>query len=102
MATFGTLKRTPLLVMKRQQHGNTDNLAASLPHYDYLYKERKGEKEYKIKKNKKTYNSRDSLVVTHPTTNLPACGFSAVNRALGAARVSNGQEPLYGRATGVS
>jgi hypothetical protein len=27
----------------------------------------------------KTYNSRDSLVVTHPTTNQPACGFNAVN-----------------------
>ena len=25
--------------------------------------------------NQKTYNSRDSLVVTHPTTNRPACGL---------------------------
>ncbi|KAJ9482592.1 hypothetical protein VN97_g10840 [Penicillium thymicola] len=24
----------------------------------------------------KTYNSEDSLVVNHPTTNSPACGFS--------------------------
>jgi hypothetical protein len=24
-------------------------------------------------------NSRDSLVVTHPTTKLPACGLNAVN-----------------------
>ncbi|KAJ5698393.1 hypothetical protein N7462_000398 [Penicillium macrosclerotiorum] len=31
-------------------------------------------------KNKKTYNSRDSLVVTHPTTNLPACGLSTAER----------------------
>jgi hypothetical protein len=28
----------------------------------------------------KTYNSRDSLVVTHPTTNLPACGLSTAER----------------------
>ena len=27
----------------------------------------------------KTYNSRDSLVVTHPTTNRPACGLHAVD-----------------------
>ncbi|KAG2017103.1 hypothetical protein GB937_005700 [Aspergillus fischeri] len=27
----------------------------------------------------KTYNSRDSLVVTHPTTSRPACGLNAVN-----------------------
>jgi hypothetical protein len=32
------------------------------------------------KKKKKTYNSRDSLVVTHPTTNLPACGLSTAER----------------------
>ena len=28
------------------------------------------------------YNSRDSLVAIHPTTNRPACGFSAVNMDL--------------------
>jgi hypothetical protein len=28
---------------------------------------------------KKTYNSRDSLVVIHPTTNRPACGLNVVN-----------------------
>ena len=28
----------------------------------------------------KTYNRRDSLVVTHPTTNLPACGLSTAER----------------------
>ncbi|EYE90135.1 hypothetical protein EURHEDRAFT_467890 [Aspergillus ruber CBS 135680] len=28
----------------------------------------------------KTYNSRDSLVVTHPTTNRPACGLSTAER----------------------
>ncbi|RAK87994.1 hypothetical protein BO79DRAFT_218343 [Aspergillus costaricaensis CBS 115574] len=27
-----------------------------------------------------TYNRRDSLVVTHPTTNLPACGLSTAER----------------------
>jgi hypothetical protein len=32
----------------------------------------------------KTYNSRDSLVVTHPTTNRPACGLNAVNTRVGA------------------
>ena len=31
------------------------------------------------KKKNKTYNSRDSLVVTHPTTNRPACGLNAVS-----------------------
>ncbi|KAJ5545268.1 hypothetical protein N7461_007572, partial [Penicillium sp. DV-2018c] len=28
-------------------------------------------------KKAKTYNSEDSLVVTHPTTNSTACGFNA-------------------------
>ena len=28
----------------------------------------------------KTYNSRDSLVVTHPTTSRPACGLSMAER----------------------
>ena len=28
----------------------------------------------------KTYNSRDSHVVTHHTTNLPACGLSTAER----------------------
>ncbi|EGR52495.1 uncharacterized protein TRIREDRAFT_54052 [Trichoderma reesei QM6a] len=30
----------------------------------------------KSKKGQKTYNSRCSLVVTHPTTNLPVSGLS--------------------------
>ncbi|KAJ5140498.1 hypothetical protein N7448_003906 [Penicillium atrosanguineum] len=34
----------------------------------------------KTSKPPKTYNSRDSLVVTHPTTNLPACGLSTAER----------------------
>ena len=34
----------------------------------------------KKKKELKTYNSRDSLVVTHPTTNRPACGLSTAER----------------------
>ncbi|KUM56834.1 hypothetical protein ACN42_g10366 [Penicillium freii] len=29
---------------------------------------------------RKTYNSEDSLVVTHPTTNSPACGLSTAER----------------------
>ncbi|KAJ5960129.1 uncharacterized protein N7479_007279 [Penicillium vulpinum] len=33
-----------------------------------------------IYSNKKTYNSEDSLVVTHPTTNSPACGLSTAER----------------------
>ena len=32
------------------------------------------------RKKTKTYNSRDSLVVTHPTTNRPACGLSTAER----------------------
>ncbi|KAJ5275590.1 hypothetical protein N7505_004135 [Penicillium chrysogenum] len=31
-------------------------------------------------KETKTYNSEDSLVVTHPTTNSPACGLSTAER----------------------
>ena len=34
----------------------------------------------KRKKKRKTYNSEDSLVVTHPTTNSPACGLSTAER----------------------
>ncbi|KAJ5202290.1 hypothetical protein N7449_004369 [Penicillium cf. viridicatum] len=37
--------------------------------------------QYRNKKQKKkTYNSEDSLVVTHPTTNSPACGLSTAER----------------------
>ncbi|KAJ5242243.1 uncharacterized protein N7469_000570 [Penicillium citrinum] len=32
------------------------------------------------KQKQKTYNSRDSHVVTHHTTNLPACGLSTAER----------------------
>ncbi|KAJ6054142.1 uncharacterized protein N7446_010154 [Penicillium canescens] len=32
------------------------------------------------KKKTKTYNSKGSLVVTHLTTNLPACGLSTAER----------------------
>jgi hypothetical protein len=32
------------------------------------------------KKDAKTYNSRYSLVVTHPTTNLPICGLCMAER----------------------
>ena len=35
---------------------------------------------FALKKRQKTYNSRDSLVVTHPTTNRPACGLSTAER----------------------
>ncbi|OJJ42162.1 hypothetical protein ASPZODRAFT_137468 [Penicilliopsis zonata CBS 506.65] len=56
------------------------------------------EQKYKTKnvskqstaKYKKTCNSRDSLVVTHPTTNLPACGLCAADSRVAAARVSLG------------
>ncbi|OJJ75294.1 hypothetical protein ASPBRDRAFT_482298 [Aspergillus brasiliensis CBS 101740] len=37
-------------------------------------------KNIKIKEKITTYNRRDSLVVTHPTTNLPACGLSTAER----------------------
>ncbi|PTB65988.1 hypothetical protein BBK36DRAFT_1203349 [Trichoderma citrinoviride] len=40
---------------------------------------KKGRKR-KAKKTKKTYNSRCSLVVTHPTTNLPVRGLSMGER----------------------
>ncbi|KOS37153.1 hypothetical protein ACN38_g12065 [Penicillium nordicum] len=33
-----------------------------------------------IEQKQKTYNSEDSLVVTHPTTNSPACGLSTAER----------------------
>ncbi|KAJ9482563.1 hypothetical protein VN97_g10859 [Penicillium thymicola] len=36
-------------------------------------------KKHKLQK-PKTYNSEDSLVVTHPTTNSPACGLSTAER----------------------
>ncbi|KAJ5958997.1 uncharacterized protein N7479_006147 [Penicillium vulpinum] len=38
------------------------------------------QKSPKISKGTKTYNSEDSLVVTHPTTNSPACGLSTAER----------------------
>ncbi|KAJ6184931.1 hypothetical protein N7519_006232 [Penicillium mononematosum] len=38
------------------------------------------QKRKKKKKHAKTYNSEDSLVVTHPTTNSPACGLSTAER----------------------
>ena len=37
------------------------------------------------RKKAKTY-SRDSLVVTHPTTNRPACGLSTVNNQVGVSK----------------
>jgi hypothetical protein len=44
-------------------------------------------------------NSEDSLVLTHPTTNSPACGLNAARSRVGVARVSLGCSPLYYRAT---
>ncbi|KOS47114.1 hypothetical protein ACN38_g1892 [Penicillium nordicum] len=38
----------------------------------------------------RTYNSEDLLVVTHPTTNSPACGLCAVNSSVDVARARNG------------
>ncbi|KAJ5129438.1 uncharacterized protein N7515_005477 [Penicillium bovifimosum] len=37
-------------------------------------------KQAKARSQKTTYNSEDSLVVTHPTTNSPACGLSTAER----------------------
>ena len=45
-----------------------------------MWGRRKQKAEKKEKKKRKTYNRRDSLVVTHPTTNLPACGLSTAER----------------------
>ncbi|KAI9035558.1 uncharacterized protein KD926_003260 [Aspergillus affinis] len=38
------------------------------------------------KERQNRHNSRDSLVVTHPTTNLPACGLNTARRRAAAAR----------------
>ncbi|KAJ5175669.1 uncharacterized protein N7482_001546 [Penicillium canariense] len=38
------------------------------------------EQTHKKTENKKTYNSQDSHVVTHHTTNWPACGLSTAER----------------------
>ncbi|KOS36502.1 hypothetical protein ACN38_g12754 [Penicillium nordicum] len=45
-------------------------------------KERKHESigDFANESKAKTYNSEDSLVVTHPTTNSPACGLSTAER----------------------
>ncbi|KUM56252.1 hypothetical protein ACN42_g10971 [Penicillium freii] len=51
---------------------------------------RGGLKMKRTNEKQKTYNSEDSLVVTHPTTNSPACGLYAVNSSVGVARVRNG------------
>jgi hypothetical protein len=42
--------------------------------------EREEEKKEAKKRRKNTCNSWDSLVVTHPTTNQPACGLSMAER----------------------
>ncbi|KAI2986400.1 hypothetical protein CBS147344_5560 [Aspergillus niger] len=42
--------------------------------------EEEEEREGALKKKQNTYNRKDSLVVTHPTTNLPACGLSTAER----------------------
>lgn len=41
-----------------------------------------------VKKINKTYNSRDSLVVTHQTTNWPVCGLNAVSTWVATSQVS--------------
>ncbi|KAJ5475949.1 hypothetical protein N7475_001678 [Penicillium sp. IBT 31633x] len=55
----------------------------------------------------KTYNSEDSLVVTHPTTNSPACGLSTAERTgspvfhtLWSYKLRNRWAPKSSRATG--
>ena len=49
----------------------------------------------------KTYNSRDSLVVTHPTTNRPACGLNAVDSRVTAPKRCEMVRNLGARATSV-
>jgi hypothetical protein len=44
-----------------------------------IQQSKKNNRPPKMKKTK-TYNSWDSLVVTHPTTNQPACGLSMAER----------------------
>ena len=44
----------------------------------------------KEKKKRKTYSSKDSLVVTDPTTNLPVCGLST----------ESGRDPEFSTACG--
>jgi hypothetical protein len=45
---------------------------------------------------------RDSHVVTHHTTNLPACGLRAARSRVGATPGELRVRPLYSRATWVS
>ncbi|KAJ9483958.1 hypothetical protein VN97_g9437 [Penicillium thymicola] len=51
-----------------------------LRHPPYRLLAAQGGKMAQQKSKRKTYNSEDSLVVTHPTTNSPACGLSTAER----------------------
>ena len=90
---FGTLYRCTLLTFSASVdvvlqanlpylHAAT-NKATILTAYNKLFAQKDHQKS-------KTYNSQDSYVVTHHTTNWPACGLCAVNSRVGAARVSLG------------
>lgn len=50
----------------------------------------------------KTYNRRNPLVVTYPTTNLPACGLHAVSSRVGAPSGYELVRNLGARATSAS
>ena len=68
-------------------------LVPPIPHSSSSLSSSGTSQELKIQncsKRPKTYNSEDSLVVTHPTTNSPACGLSTVNSREGVAWVRNG------------
>lgn len=53
-------------------------------------------------KTTKTYNRRDSLVVTHPPTNLPACGLHAVSSQVAASKEYKLVRNLNARVTSAS
>jgi hypothetical protein len=64
------------------QMGQTSVFLLNSTVYTYIHRRQiEGDKNKKQdEKKKKTYNSWDSLVVTHPTTNQPACGLSMAER----------------------
>ena len=54
----------------------------NLPYLDFPRNMKRSDTNqiYIEEKKRRTYNSEDSLVVTHPTTNSPACGLSTAER----------------------
>ncbi|KAJ5773058.1 hypothetical protein N7457_007954, partial [Penicillium paradoxum] len=59
--------------MTSDRHNTDEIYDLTFKTHDHLSLEQDKQKE-------KTYNSEDSLVVTHPTTNSPACGLSTAER----------------------